>query len=137
MKRLLRSTQLSHRALVVGLVASAVALQLAGTVHLAVVQHAYCAEHGEAVDVARHAAQDRSEQAAEGVERGQPEAPDSDSHHHCRLDEDRSAQAVLVHAALVGPRAPSPDVVAPPHAPYARATARITQLLAPKTSPPA
>jgi hypothetical protein len=120
-----------------GLVASCMALQLAGTLHLAIVQHAYCAEHGEAVDVDRHAVAGHAEPAVAGVELGRQDAPQSDEHHHCSLDEDRSTHALVVHAALVGARDPSPEVVPPPHAPYARVTSRVTQLLAPKTSPPA
>jgi hypothetical protein len=123
--------------LIAGLVASCVGLQLSGTVHLAVVQHAYCAEHGEATDVDPHAAHGPAAHAEQGVDGGRQDAPESDAHHHCRLDEDRSSHALVVYAALVGPRAPSPDLVPPPHAPHARVTPRVTQLLAPKTSPPA
>jgi hypothetical protein len=122
--------------LILGLVASCVALQLAGTVHLALVQHAYCAEHGETVDVG-HGPQAHGEPAAPAADRDPGQAPESDAHHHCRLDEDRSTHALVVHAALVGPRAPSPELIVPPHAPHARVTQRLTQLLAPKTSPPA
>src|SRR3954471_1831662 len=124
-------------------VASCMALQLGGTIHLAVVQHAICAEHGEAIDVGR-AHRHVPAPAADGRERrlhaglaGHDGAPADPSHHHCALEEDRSTHALAVHAALVGPRIASLTALAPPHAPLAVLAPRALRLLAPKTSPPA
>jgi hypothetical protein len=120
------------------------ALQLSGTIHLATVQHAICAEHGEAMDVgdehaqARARASQRTTRSGErGVFSGSSDSPAGESHHHCALDEDRNTYALVVHSALVGARIASPTPPAPPHAQLARLAPRALQLLAPKTSPPA
>jgi hypothetical protein len=137
--RLLNGARLLPRAWTFAVVASCLALQLSGTIHLATVQHAICAEHGEAMDVDSHArttapAADSSER---GVYSGSSDSPAGESHEHCPLDEDRNTHALVVHAALVGPRIASPTPQPPPYAPLARLAPRALQLLAPKTSPPA
>jgi hypothetical protein len=126
-------------------VASCMALQLSGTIHLAVVQHAICAEHGEAMDVGegadahRHspALETANESSERGIYAANDRAPADESHHHCPLDEDRNTHALVVHAALIGARIASPTALPPPHAEVAYLAPRALQLLAPKTSPPA
>jgi hypothetical protein len=133
-------------------VASAIALQLSGTIHLAVVQHAICAEHGEAMDVgepehahARHAGalpaadsgQPRLSMSVGATERPAHEpGSDEDSHHHCPLDEDRNTHALVVYAASISPLSASPIELAPPRTAPVRADSRDLHRLAPKTSPP-
>jgi len=141
--RLPLGARLLPRAMTYVVVASCMALQLSGTIHLAVVQHAICAEHGEAMDVGEDAGAHQrslareSERSERGIYAGNGHAPADESHHHCPLDEDRNTHALVVHAALVGVRVASPTALAPPHAEVAYLAPRALQLLAPKTSPPA
>jgi hypothetical protein len=121
-------------------VASCMAFQLSGTIHLAVVQHAICAEHGEAIDVGDSQARAGTPAADSGddrVDASSNENPASESHHHCPLDEDRSTHALVVPNALAGPRVATPAPLPAPDAELARLAPRALQLLAPKTSPPA
>jgi hypothetical protein len=141
-KRLTRGVRSLSRALYWAILASCLALQLSGTIHLALVQHAICAEHGEAMDVGdghghlATAAKPAAARAVGGVYAGAGENPASDAHHHCPLDEDRNTHALVVYAALVGPQVAVP-ALPPPHAQLAKLAPRELQLLAPKTSPPA
>jgi hypothetical protein len=121
-------------------VASCMAFQLSGTIHLAVVQHAICAEHGEAMEVGDAPTRARPPAADSRESRVHPGAngsPASESHHHCPLDEDRSTHALLVRNALVGPRLASPAPLPAPHTELTCLAPRTLRLLAPKTSPPA
>lgn len=124
-------------------VSSAIALQLSGTIHLAVVQHAICAEHGEAMDVAEDAHGHAAALPAPNLDETQispgtrPSAPDDDSHHHCPLDEDRNTHALVVYAAAITALVASTADVTPPRAEPVRPNARELHALAPKTSPPA
>lgn len=133
-------------------VASAIALQLSGTIHLAVVQHAICAEHGEAMDVEEGGAHAHHSSAARAADSDRPlvslaatERParlphergsDEESHHHCPLDEDRNTHALVVYAASISPVSASSIELAPPRAEPVRADSRELHRLAPKTSPP-
>ncbi len=127
-------------------VASAIALQLSGTIHLAVVQHAICAEHGEAMDVGEEAhgraAAPASVLAMESDRAlllsasPSPAPPGEESHHHCPLDEDRNTHALVVHAASISPLSASSVQLTPPFAEPVRPNSRELHRLAPKTSPP-
>jgi hypothetical protein len=125
-------------------VASAVALQLSGTIHLAVVPHAICAEHGEAMDVGEDAhghatalpASDRDEAQVATDTRTRPIPPEGDSHHHCPLDEDRNTHALVVYAAAIHALLASPVALAAPRVEPVRPSSRELHRLAPKTSPP-
>lgn len=124
-------------------VASAIALQLSGTIHLAVVQHAICAEHGEAMDVGEDAHAHATALAATDSDRAlisagapRPRSNDEESHHHCPLDEDRNTHALVVHAASVSPLLASPIELAAPRVAPVRPNSRELHRLAPKTSPP-
>lgn len=139
-KRPPHGARLLPRALTSVIIASCLGLQLSGTIHLATVQHAICAEHGEAMDVGdghATASAPATHSGERGVYAGSGHNPAGESHHHCPLDEDRNTYALVVHAALVGPRIASPTPHLPPHAQLARLAPRALQLLAPKTSPPA
>lgn len=119
-------------------VASCMALQLAGTVHLAVVQHAICAEHGEAMDVGEeHASAPAADSRETRIAGANETTPTGEEHHHCPFDEDRNTHGLVVLAALVGPRIAVPVALPPPHAEPTQLAARALRLLAPKTSPPA
>lgn len=132
-------SRVTDRALRALIVASCLALQLSGTIHLAVVQHAICAEHGEAMDVHdghTDAAEPKSAAAPDGIHAGGEGSPVEDAHHHCPLDEDRSTHALVVHAAGLAPRVELPAPALRPSTDGASITPRARQLLAPKTSPP-
>jgi hypothetical protein len=121
-------------------IASCLALPLSGTIHLATVEHAICAEHGQAMDIGDdhpEASAPAARSGERGVYSGTGENPGGESHHHCPLDQDRNTYALVVHAALVGPRVASPTPHLPPHAQLVPLAPRALQLLAPKTSPPA
>jgi hypothetical protein len=122
-------------------VASAIALQLSGTIHLAVVQHAICAEHGEAMDVGddehAHLATPAADSDQSLISAGTRPSSSEESHHHCPLDEDRNTHALVVYAASISPHFASFVHVAPPLAEPVRPSARELHGLAPKTSPPA
>jgi hypothetical protein len=127
-------------------VASAIALQLSGTIHLAIVQHAICAEHGEAMDVGEdedahgHHVAPAARQTLESVQSliSASTSPSSrdESHHHCPLDEDRNTHALVVYAASISPHSASSIELALPPAEPVRPSARELHRLAPKTSPP-
>ena len=128
------------------MIAICVALQLASTLHLMVVEHELCFEHGEAVDVAgAHSHHDhgdghgglpaiqRSDEAAATSRDGANEAA---SHEHCPLIEDRASRALVVPAAFETASAPLLlAVVFAPAAPWSLSPSAL-RLLAPKTSPP-
>lgn len=118
-------------------VASCMALQLSGTIHLAVVQHAICAEHGEAMDVGEHSHTPLAAAGEDGIYAGTGAEPLSKSHHHCPLDEDRNTHGLVVYAAFILARVAVPEALPPPQVELAYVTPRARQLLAPKTSPPA
>lgn len=138
---MLRGTAVRQRLLAAGLVATCVALQLAGTLHLLVVQHELCLEHGEAIDIGSDhahglavpgAAQARSNASATS-RHGSHEAG---AHAHCLLVEDRSGRAFVVAPAVEIAGAPALIAsVATPGATWSL-PANTLRLLAPKTSPP-
>ena len=111
--------------------------QLAGVLHLLVVRHERCAEHGEVVHAGAEPAAHGAEWSVDGHARAiQAAAADAghDDHEHCQALSDRraagAAEAPAIACADV--TASDPGVVA--HAAPARAC--VLYRLAPKTPPP-
>jgi len=141
---MLRGTAISQQLASAGLIATCLALQLAGTLHLMVVEHELCFEHGEAVDVAGSAHHDHGGRVPAGTDRSASEISATSgrdghgatSHDHCPQVEDRAGRALIVARAFEG--APPPTLLAMVAAPSTPWTLSVDalRLLAPKTSPP-
>jgi hypothetical protein len=122
------------------MVAGCLALQLSGTLHLALAEHRICAEHGEAIDVAESASATLSleqhgepaRRAAVSVQHERSEQP----HDHCPVANHSHGRALVVQSAACAQCVIS-TTIAEPNARYANPSASTLRLLAPKTSPPA
>lgn len=144
LRRLLRGTEPVQQITTSVLIASCLALQLGGTVHLAVVEHELCGEHGEAIDVAgsghthgRGAAETSGEDEAPSPSHESESTSDGEAHDHCPLAEDRNGRALVVQAASSGPCCESITLGNPAPAAHWSLSPSALRLLAPKTSPPA
>lgn len=130
------------RTLTLGLAVLCLAAQLAGTVHLALVTHVTCAEHGELVEAgdAGLGPAARSRQAApsaSGQRLAAAEAREgAHGHEHCLASALRRAAAPLEAPGHLGP-APAPAPLARPRPAPAPAAAIALLAVAPKASPPA
>lgn len=148
LRRVLSGGKPAQQLMTSTLVGACLALQLAGTVHLAVVDHELCADHGVAVDVAEGAhGHGHADRPGQVETRGEPEArsdadrsgsaPAGADHDHCPLAENRSARALVVQAAAVGPRCATIAPDAHVQLAVVALSPSALRLLAPKTSPPA
>ena len=136
--RLARPRSLDGRWFPTALALVLVAGQGATLAHLAIVRHAYCAEHGELVDVGAESSAPTPaspEDATDHVLPGPASGSDGHEHEHCAVVghrreavlADRVGPAVTLHAPVEP--APPADVVVVAVGPVFR--------LAPKQSPPA
>lgn len=142
-RRLLRGRKPAQQVSTSVLIASCLALQLSGTLHLAVVEHELCVDHGAAVDVEaghHHGHAHAGEAGARAVDEVAPApAPTTrggESHDHCPVTADRNGYALDVLAAPEGPRSAELRAVEPVFAALWTVSTSELRLLAPKTSPP-
>lgn len=113
--------------------------QASGLLHGVLVQHARCAEHGEAVHVAaaEHALAAHADASAPGTQvvHADATAAEEHGHEHCLGVWNRRGATFAPEAGTVVPALFAAHVHAAPHA-IPRVAARPLFLLAPKTSPP-
>jgi len=130
---------------VVAVTALLVLLQVVGLLHLALVPHRFCAEHGELIEGAAHRVAAHSERAAHtqaavsSLWSGDGEPVENGDHLHCAFwvhQRDRLVQAPAALVVVDALRCPPVDAAPSPSDRAENLSAVPLLALAPKCSPP-
>jgi hypothetical protein len=117
-------------------------LQLGEAAHFVLVRHAICAEHGDAIHVARTPgpgahARSVGRERDRGLAVSSDERAPGDSHEHCPFTPHRARRALVAQAESERSMDAQLTAAAPPHSTPACSSPSALRLIAPKTSPPA